>query len=359
MLVLGAAAGFFLILLVLWDAFETIVLPRRASSRVRLTRLFYRATWPPFRAIGRLRRAGTPRENLLSVFGPLSLLGLLGTWALTLVLGFGLAQWGFRSQLAGPPDLHGFEEDLYMSGTNFFTLGLGDVTPRSRAARILTVIEGGTGFGFLALVLSYLPILAQAFSRRESSIALLDARAGSPPTAAELFRRNPLGDGDVGLSELLREWERWSAEVLESHISFPVLVFYRSQHDNQSWVAALTTLLDTCALAMAGVCRSSAPTARLTFAMARHAVVDLSQVLGRVPVRDAPDRLPPAELERLRGALDAAGRPLPRGAAADEKLVHLRGLYEPYAHALSRFLLMPLPGWLPPEGAKDNWQTTA
>ena len=138
-----------------------------------------------------------------------------------------------------------------MSGTNFFTLGLGDVTPTTTSARVLTTVEAGMGFGFLALVIGYLPVLSQAFSRRESAIALLDARAGSPPTAAELLRRR--GGRRPSPGRLLNDWERWSAEVLESHISFPVLAFYRSQHDNQSWVAALTTVLDTCALVITGV----------------------------------------------------------------------------------------------------------
>ena len=245
-----------------------------------------------------------------------------------------------------------------MSGTNFFTLGLGDVTPTSTAARFLTVAEAGTGFGFLALVIGFLPVLSQVFARREVPIALLDARAGSPPTAAELLRRHAEGDRMTALTSLFADWERWSADILEGHISFPVLAFYRSQHDNQSWVAALTMMLDTCALVIAGVDRAPVGPARLTFAMARHALADLTSVLGQKPLHAASDRLPPSELARLHRTLSAAGLTLHAGPEAEERLVHLRELYEPYAHALSRLLLMPLPSWLPPEGAKDNWQKT-
>ncbi len=353
------AAGAFLLVIVLWDAFETIVLPRRASFRLRLTPLFYRTTWPPFAAIGRRRRPGNSRENFLSVFGPLSLLLLLALWALMLVFGFALLQWGLGSHLASSAGISGFGADLYMSGTNFFTLGLGDVTPTSTAARVLTTVEAGTGFGFLALVIGYLPILAQAFSRREVAIALLDARAGSPPSAAELLRRHAIGGSGEALRDLLNDWERWSAEVLESHLSFPVLAFYRSQHDNQSWVAALTVVLDTCSLVISGADESSVRSARLTFAMARHALADLTSVLRQRPYASASDRLPPAELARLRRALSSSRMALSDEKETDERLRHLRGLYEPHAHALSRFLLMPLPPWLPPEGAKDNWETTA
>jgi hypothetical protein len=126
------------------------------------------------------------------------------------------------------------------------------VTPRTIVARLLTALEAGMGFAFLALVIGYIPLISQAFSRREVSISMLDARAGSPPTAAQLLCRHGDEGGD-DLLDLLRNWERWSAELLESHISFPVLSYFRSQHDNQSWVAALTTVLDVCALIVARI----------------------------------------------------------------------------------------------------------
>src|SRR5262249_26805663 len=152
------------------------------------------------------------RENLLTVFGPLSLILLFALWALGLVVSFGLLHWGLGTQLTGPTGLSGIGEDLYMSGTTFFTLGLGDVTPRTGLARAFTVFEAGLGFGFLPLVISYLPLISQAFSSREVSISLLDARAGSPPTAAILLRRHCRDRGD-DLRTLLRAWERWSAEL--------------------------------------------------------------------------------------------------------------------------------------------------
>ena len=181
--ILACIAGIALILVVLWDAFETIVLPRRVTRRVRLTRLIYRFTWAPWRALARRMRKTPRREGFLSVFGPLVLFALLGIWAILLVLGFALIQWGLGSKMTVPYGHPGFGTDLYMSGTTFITLGLGDVAPRTSEARALTVIEAGTGFGFLALMLSYLPVLFTAFSRREVNISLLDARAGSPRSA--------------------------------------------------------------------------------------------------------------------------------------------------------------------------------
>jgi hypothetical protein len=354
----GFVAGLTLLGFLLWDAFETIVLPRRVSRRFRLTSFFYRHTWPSWRWLGRRRRAGNSRENFLAVYGPLSLLLLLGIWAFGLVSGFALLYWGLGTKLHAPAGMHGFGVDLYYSGTTLFTLGLGDVHPDTGAGRAFTVIESGMGLGFLALVISYLPVLSQAFSRREANITLLDARAGSPPSALELLRRHG-DDPGASLERLLEEWERWSADILETHVSFPVLAYYRSQHDNQSWVAAVTTILDVSALLLAGIPECPSRAAHLTFAMARHTVVDLCNVFRQPPRQPETDRLPPDAFERLRQTLRAHNLPLQEGPAVEEKLRNLRRMYEPWVNALSRHLFMPLPQWSQPEGAKDNWQKVA
>ena len=354
----AAAVAALLIFVILWDAFQTIILSRRVSRRFRPTRAFYRLLWTPWRAAAKRFPQGNRRENVLTVFGPLSLILLIALWALGLIVSFALLHWGLGSQVTGPDGRSGFGVDLYMSGTTFFTLGLGDVTPRTTLARGLTILESGMGFGFLALVIGYVPLIAQAFSRREVSISMLDARAGSPPTAARLLRRH-VRDGDDDLRGLLRDWERWSAELLESHVSFPVLSYFRSQHDNQSWVAALTTILDVCSLVVARIEDKPAPTARLTFAMARHAVVDLCAVFRLKPTPLVVDRLPPSEEKRLETFLAAAEVRFRADEASVAKLRALRATYEPYVQALSSFLIMPLPDWLPPEGVSDSWHTIA
>ena len=347
-----------LILVILWDAFETVVLSRRVSNKFRLTRFFYRSIWRPWRGAAQLFAPGNRRENALMVFGPLSLLLLLATWAVGLIVAFALLHWGLGSRMVAPDDSRGFLVDLYMSGTTFVTLGLGDVTPRNSLARALTVAESGMGFAFLANVIGYLPLISQAFSRREVNISMLDARAGSPPTAAQLLRRHSCA-AEADLERLLREWERWSAELLESHISFPVLSYFRSQHDNQSWIASLTTILDGCALVIARVEDGPVRTARLTFAMARHAMVDLCAIFHLRPVAPSPDRLPAEELARLDRFLSQAGVSLRTDDAALLKMKALRDMYESHAEALSRFLLMPLPRWVPSAEARDNWERMA
>jgi hypothetical protein len=352
-----AVLGFMLLLMVLWDAFQAIILPRRVTHYVGFARVFYRFTWRLWSTVGQSMRDDRRRETYLSIFGPLSLLLLLGVWAAGLVAGFAMVHRGLCTPLNVAPGSAPFSTYLYMSGTTLFTLGLGDITPLGAPGRALVVVEAGVGFGFLAAVISYLPILYQAFSRREVSISLLDARAGSPPNAGELLRRH--GQDMPELGQLLYDWERWSAELLESHLSYSVLAYFRSQHTNQSWLAALTTILDTCALVMAGVSGGPTRQAQLTFAMARHAVVDLAQIFIRSPQALAPDRLPPPSLTALRNMLAEAGVTLQEGVAAEQKLRELRQMYEPYVQALSEFLLMALPPWFRVTVMPDSWQTSA
>src|ERR1700688_3321292 len=296
MKLLIAIAGLFILLATLWEAFETIILPRRVTRPVRLVRIFYRVTWKFWAAVNRLFRSNKLREAHLSYYGPLSLLGLFATWAFLLILAFSMLHWAAGSALNSPEETPTFRTDFYLSGTTFFTLGLGDVTPRTTLARAITVAEGGTGFGFLGLMISYLPTLYGAFSQRELNISLLDARAGSPPTAAELLRRHAQFAGTDFLSQYLRDWEIWSAQLMESHLSYPILCYFRSQHDNQSWLAALTAVLDVSALLIAYGEGTAKWQSQLTFAIARHAVVDLAEVL-RVPAsRPVLDRLPPKDV---------------------------------------------------------------
>jgi hypothetical protein len=356
---LAIAAGIVCLLVVLFDAFQTIILPRRATGRFRLTRLFYIATWIPWRFCAKRIQNPRRRETAFSFYGPLSLILLLVVWASVMLLAFALLFYGLGSPFSDSIQQAGFRSDLYVSGTTIFTLGIGDVVPRNPWARSLIILESGTGLGFLAVVMGYFPVLYSAFSRREVSIALLDARAGSPPTAAELIRRHSYQGGERSLIVLLIEWERWSAELLESHISYPLLCYFRSQHSNQSWLSALTAILDTSALLISGIQGQEARQAQLTFAMARHALVDLAQIFSLRPPQNAPDRLPPDRYQQLFDVLCQSGARVCHDSLSGERLREMRNLYEGYAEVLSRHLLMPLPPWIADQPHKDNWQTVA
>jgi len=349
----GVAAGAALIVVIFIDAFEAMILPRRVRHGYRPVRYYYRSAWIVWRAAARLLPAGRHRNGFLSVFGPLSLFGLLALWAAGLITGFALLHWSVGTKLQA--DGH-FGTYLYFSGTTFFTLGYGDIVPTGTFGRAASVFEAGIGFGFLAVVIGYLPVLYQAFSRREITISLLDARAGSPPSAGELLRR--LADARSAAGPFLVEWERWAAELLETHLSFPVLSYFRSQHDNQSWVSTLTTILDTSAILIGGVGGPAAYQARLTFAMARHAAVDLALVFQTPPRRPESDRLPGASLARLRESLREAGLELCTGPAVEKAVGELRSLYEPFVNALAAQFQFTLPPFQPEMPQVDNWQTS-
>ena len=358
MRLLAVTFGIALIVVVAQDAFETIVLPRRVIRRIRLARLFYRMTRFGWNSIGSLIRSSARGDAFRSYMGPLSLLALLLFWAVLFVLGFGLVLWGLALPLGAPDQTISFLTYLYLSGTTFFTLGLGDVTPVPGVGRFLVVSEVALGFIFLALVISYVPVLYQAFSRRELRISLLDSRAGSPPTAVELLRRNCVSKQVEELRLLLHDWEVWCADMLESHLSYPILAFYRSQHEQQSWVEALTVILDTCALILTSIDGLPIAPARFSFAMARHAVVDLAQVLNTSPPT-AVNRLSSAEFAHMREMLAAAGMCLQESTASEQKLAELRATYEPFVSALAERIQVSLPPWIPPKDALDDWQTSA
>jgi hypothetical protein len=349
--------GLVLIATVLWDAFETVVMPRTVTRLVRLARIYARTTWKIWTQIARALISERRREKFLAIYGPVGLLGLLVVWAVGLIIGFALLHWSAGSQLQTPFGNAQFLDDLYMSGTTFFTLGLGDVYPRAGIERLLTVAEGGMGFGFLAIVIAYFPVLYQAFSRREVRLTLLDAWAGSPPAAAEVLQRLSAAGELRALDPFLKDWEYWCSEVLESHLSYPLVAYFRSQHTRQSWVSALTTILDLSALVIVGIDGLSTWQAHLTFAMARHAAVDLSQVFRATPEANI-DRLPPEQLEQLRRQLEEVGLRPARSAEADVRLGELRRSYEPFVVGLGRWLMMPLPSWQHERGARDNWQTS-
>jgi hypothetical protein len=343
------AAGIALVLITVWDAFETIILPRTVRRRFRLSRLIIVLTWLPFLLSTKLAVGGSRRDGILSIYGPLLLVMIFGSWVICLILSFTLIFHGLPNT-----EPHHWGDALYFSGTTFFTLGLGDLTPSGNVAKVTTVIEAGTGFGLLALVIGYLPIFYQAFSRREVAISLLDARAGSPPTAFEFVRRNR----GLIAAHLLESWETWIAELLEGHLSYPMLLFFRSQHERQSWLAALTMILDTSSLILVGVEGVAAQQARFTYAIARHCLVDLTQVLFLQPLPPSTDRLPHERFVELEKKFQTLDLRFSDGANAEAELAHLRAGYEPLANALAKRLIIDMPAWLPADDMEDNWQSS-
>jgi hypothetical protein len=277
---------------------------------------------------------------------------LLVIWAVGLIAAFGTLFW---SAGGGQLTFHAWLLQTYFSGVTFFTLGYGDIVPHSGWGKLFAVAEAGTGLGFIAMVIGYLPVMYQIFSRREAQVITLDAVAGSPPTAVTVLSRYAEGESLDRVDKFLVEWQRWSAELLESHLSYPMLAYYRSQHDNQSWLAALTTIMDTSALIMVGFPGIPTFQARLTFATARLAVIEMGRVLGVGP-RNAPaDRLPPEAFTELRNKLFSAGIPFVDEQEWEQRLSSFRRTYEPFLNGLADHLILSLPSWCPDPSQVDNW----
>ena len=339
----------FAILLVLLVGFEAMILPRRVSRRFRLAKTFYRMVWSPWSALA--RALAPKRRNMwLAWFGPFSLLMLFGLWAVILVTAFAGLHWSLSTPMQ--TGIQDFATYFYFSGVTFFTLGFGDVTPLDSVGRMLAVFEAGLGFAFLALVIGYMPTIYQTFSRREVMISMLDARAGSPPSGSQILIRMARAGDLRGLDDFFASWEQWCAELLEATISYPVLAYYRSQHDNQSWLAALTAVLDAAALAVANIGGSTNSfQAQVTFAIARHAVVDIA-LLFNIPPDAVVRRL---DCATIRQQLVVAGFD---GISAP-KLEDLRAMYEPFLNGLSKRFLLPLPPFAADPNMADNWQSSA
>jgi hypothetical protein len=353
MRVAATILGLLLLAVVLSDAFEVMLLPRRVRRKMRLVTYLLRSSWFVWSSSAAHLRPGHRRDSFLSLYGPLSLLMLIGVWVAGLITAFGIISWGLNLD-----PIHGIFNHLYFSGITFFTVGYGDLTPKTPLAKMGAVIEAGTGLVFLATVIGYLPVLYQLFSRREIQVIMLDARAGSPPTATVLLTRHGHGESLPALQELLHEWELWFALVLESHLSYPMLSYYRSQHDNESWIAGLAAIMDTCALILVGLHEVPTFQARVTFAAARLALVEVNRTLSLSPDLDAESRLTLSEFNEMKAELAATGLTLTDEENAEERLAEFRGTYEPFLVALADHLLLHVPGWVAPKLQLDNWQAS-
>jgi len=295
------------------------------------------------------------------VFGPLSLLLLMAVWSFGVILGFALLQLGTGSQMSGGEVTFGSR--LYASAATFFTVGYGDVVATDGVGRLLSMLEAGLGFGMFALVISYFPVLYQAFSARERVSLLLDARAGSPPVASELLVC--YGSDLESLRSLFEEFERWGASLLETYLSYPVLAVYRSQHEQLSWIASLSCVCDACALVQVAYRAEGKEMdrlqrqAKLTYAMLRHLVVDIAYVMDADPVKDGPDRLGAEGWSRMASQICESGAPIVLGDEACERLRSMRHDYEPYLLGLAEDLQLTVPPWVRMDHQLASWETTA
>jgi hypothetical protein len=345
---ISLALGLLIWFSVIWDGFATMVLPRTAVPMKRLSGRFYNLSWQFWSLIARGIRTDERRLTFLAIFGPLSVMLLLIIWAGLAVVAFALIYHGSGSRFLEKGSPVGFGTLLYMSGSTFLTLGLGDVTSTDSLGRMFMVLEAATGFVFLGLIITYMPLLDQAYASREVGGLLLQSRAGKPPSAVRLLRRYAGADRAEILRGNLREGEHWMAATLQSHLSHPVLCFYRAQHYGQSWLVSLTTVLDTSSLLIVGGEGLVREQARLTYRMGLLLLADLASALELKVSTSVDSRLTEADLPALRAALSSEGVALRLGPAEGTELVRINHRYDVYLHAMARWLMVTLPPWIPP-----------
>jgi hypothetical protein len=332
---------------VLWDGFATIVLPRTVTPMRRVSGRFYRWSWLLWAAIGRRIRQRELQLSFLAVYGPLSVVLLLVLWASLMIMAFTLIYQGLGPRFQAAAGSVGFGTLLYMSASTFLTLGLGDVTSTDSIARLFVLLEAGSGYVFLALMITYMPVLDQAYGAREVGNMLIHSRAGRPPSAINLLRRYTSADRYEILRGILREAERWMAETLQSHLSHPVLAFYRAHHWGQSWLVSLTTILDSSALLVTTGDGLVAAQARITYRMGLRLLKDLTDALSIKVDPRRHIRLTEPDMPNLGTAIQAAGLSLTLEPEASGELLRLVRRYDAYLFALSEWLVISLPPWIP------------
>jgi Ion channel len=335
-------AGIVVLLWTLLDVFRTLVMPRAARGRVRLSRILFQPMWRPWRWIGLRRKTVQARERVLAAAAPFFFLVLLVGWVSLALVGYTLILWS-PAFVDGMGRSDGsFADAMYFSGTSLFTLGSGSGVAVGWT-RAVAVVAGATGLGLFAVVIAYLPVLYQAFNRREVGVLLLDARAGSPPSGPELLHRMGSAGAASSLPVLFAEWERWVADVLESHMSYPILTLFRSPHDNTSWVTSLGSVLDAATLMITSVDDDPDERAKLLYGTGVHAVEDLFYYFQ---LTDRESIIQRDEFEDVLQDMKDDGFPIRPVDDAFARFTEKRAKYAPRLDAIAVLLAAPPGLWI-------------
>ena len=335
-------AGLFLIVLVGWDVFNTVVLPRPTPSAYRPARIVTRGGWRAWRWQARRMADPDRRERWLAIFAPLNVLVLLVVWVALLVFGFGLLNLAFAPDF--DPPITSLGSAVYMAATSLFTIGFGDLVPTEPWTRTIAVVSAALGLGTVALVVTYLFSLYGSFQRREVLVTSLDARAGAPPSGVALLETSQRTGLVDDLPDLFSAWERWAAEVLDSHMAYPVLGFFRSTHDNESWLASLGAMLDAAVLVLTTIEDQPRGRAEMLVAIGVHLVEDISNFFGFV--NDGRVQIDRAEYEAARARLAAAGYRLESPDVGWILFAQIRGRYASRLNELAAFWMIPPAMWI-------------
>lgn len=340
--VLALVAGVVLVLLTFYDLFESVLLPRPAIGRLRIANTTIAYTWRGWRWLGRRASSISRRENFLSLFAPAMSVGLLMIWAASMIVGFGLIIWAARYHVRPVPQNLG--DAFYLSALSIFTLGFGDVVPISALTRALVLLEAATGLGLIALVISLLFSLFNSVQRRETLVVATDASAGAPPSGVQLLETCARYAMPDELAKTFQDWRMWAAEVLESHLAYPILPYFRSSHDGEAWLNSFGAVMDAAVLAMTTVETPAAGSATLMWKVGNHLVEDVSWFF-RIPHEHLPG-VSLEEYQEARERLRFAGYELTAEEPAWERFQELRARYAEPLIRMADFLAVEPAQWI-------------
>lgn len=343
--ILFATGGIAVVLLTLNDIFQSVVVPRATGRQFRVSFYVWRTMWQlwPKIAWRGYPAASDRREDFFATFAPLMLIMLVGVWVTLLVFGFGLIFWGLRGGFA--PESRSFGTLLYFAGTSLLTIGFGDVLARTAAPRFFSVLSGLAGLSLLSITTTYLFSIFGSFQRRETFVVTLAARAGSPPSGVNLLAIAGYSMTREDIPRLMIDGQHWAAQVMESHLAYPVLAFFRSSHDDQSWIATLGTLLDAATLLMTTVEGQRDGQARIFYNVGRHATHDLARYF-RVYSTEEDAGIERAEFDHACDRLVDAGYAVGDRDQAWSRFANLRSSYASHLNVLARFFEIPPIAWI-------------
>jgi len=335
-------AGIAFVAATFYDLFKSVVLPRPSINRFVMVRLLFVTIWAFWQWVGRRMQNLARRETWLATFGPAAVIAMFLTWALAFMLGYALILDGLRTQVR--PALDSFGESLYFSATTIVPLSYGDFVPIGAGARVMILFESATGVGIAALVITLLFSLYASFQEREELVVQLDALAGAPPSGTQLletvFERGLRDE----LVKTFEDWRGWSAAVLESHLAYPILLYFRSSHDNEAWLNSFGAVMDAATLVMSAVDEDEEGPARLMFTVGNHLVEDLSWYFRFTSTKDPlVDR---DEFEQAVARLRKAGFRVKSVEEAYTKFQHLRGKYASQMNQMAHRLAIIPAEWI-------------
>ena len=343
-------AGVAIVLIVLRDVFQSVVTPRPVGGRWRLSRFLPLGLWRPWRWAALRLPTVRAREGVLGSFGPMAVLIALVTWVALLVIGYGLLLDSMRDQIRPRPP--GLGSSLYFAGTSLLTLGFGDFVATGGPTRFVALVAGATGLGVFAVVITFLFSLFAAFQRREVAVVTLEAAASAPPSGVTLLETFALAHLLGDLPRTFERWQVWAAEVLDSHLAYPVLGYFRSSHDNDSWISSLGAVMDAATLMLTTIDLHNTPGAPPSL----HGWAKMARAVGGHCIEDLVlffdldgDHYVGVELEEYRQArdrLERAGFALKPEADGWEAFQRLRSDYAGRVNALATHWASPPAQWI-------------